>query len=337
MMGENVMRRIRTLAMAALGVLAAGALPTPASAQGYPDKPVRLLCPFDPGSATDIIGRIFAEHFKNKLGQPAIVENKPGAGGIVALQSLIDSPADGYTLYLGNAQTSIFTGVMMKDKMPKPFEQATTPVAQLSDTPSLFLITQKDFPPKTFKEFVDHIKANPGKVRYGMGGGIGSFAHMWIGKMEVTHGLKTTHIPVQGGTGKLLPMMLVGDVQSVPVNAATASGMVKDPLIKAVAVMSSKRLEEFPDVPTFAEIGYPEASLPFWTAMWAPATTPPEVLAKIRKATNDTLSSPELIAALKKVHVNAAPARTPEATEKFFADERASWTKLMEDIGLAKK
>jgi tripartite-type tricarboxylate transporter receptor subunit TctC len=328
------MNRRDVLTLAGLG-LAASVMP--AAAQGYPNKPVRLLCPFDPGSATDIIGRIFAEHFKTKLGQPAVVENKPGAGGIVALQALIDSPADGYTLYLGNAQTSIFTGVMNRDKMPKPFEAATVNVAQLSNTPSLFLLTQKDFAPKTFKEFVEYAKANPGKVRYGMGGGVGSFAHMWAGKMEKVHGVKMTHIPVQGGTGKILPMMLVGDVQAIPINAATAAGMVKDPTIKAVAVMSDKRLEEFPDVPTFAELGYPEASLPFWTAMWAPAGTPPDVLGKIRTATMDTLASPDLIAALKKVHVNAAPARSPEDTDKFFASERASWTKLMEDIGLAKK
>ncbi len=328
------MRRLLSLAFASVALVAGV---TTASAQGYPNKPVRLLCPFDPGSATDIIGRVFAEHFKTKLGQPAIVENKPGAGGIIALQALIDSPADGYTLYLGNAQTSIFTGVMMKDKMPKPFEQATAPIAQLSDTPSLFLITQKDFAPKTFKEFVEHVKANPGKVRFGMGGGIGSFAHMWAGKMEKTHGMKMTHIPVQGGTGKIMPMMLVGDVQSIPINAATASGMVKDPTIKAVAVMSQKRLEEFPDVPTFGELGYPEASLPFWTAMWGPVGMPKDVQAKIRQAANEALASPELIAALKKVHVNAAPVRADADNDKFFVDERASWTKLMEDIGLAKK
>ncbi len=328
------MRRLLALALAAFGLIA-GTMP--ATAQGYPNKPVRLLCPFDAGSATDIIGRIFAEHFKLKLGQPAIVENKPGAGGIIALQALIDAPADGYTLYLGNAQTSIFTGVMMKDKMPKPFEVATVPVTQLSNTPSLFLISQKDFAPKTFKEFIEHVKANPNKVRYGMGGGIGSFAHMWVGKMEKAHGLKFIHIPVQGGTGKIMPMLLVGDVQSIPINAATASGMVKDPDIKAVAVMSAQRLPEFPDVPTFAELGYPEASLPFWTAMWAPANTPKDVLDKIRAAAADTLASPELIAALKKVHVNAAPKRTAEATETFFADERVSWTRLMDDIGLAKK
>jgi tripartite-type tricarboxylate transporter receptor subunit TctC len=324
----------RRTILAAIGLALA---PLPALAQAYPNKPVRLLCPFDPGSATDIIGRIFAEHFKTRLGQPAIVENKPGAGGIVALQALIDSAADGYTLYLGNAQTSIFTGVMNKDKMPKPFEVATVNVAQLSNTPSLFLITQKDFGPKTFKELVDYAKANPGKVRYGMGGGIGSFAHMWAGKMDKAHGMKMTHIPVQGGTGKILPMMLVGDVQAIPINAATASGMVKDPLIKAVAVMADKRLEEFPDVPTFAELGFPEATLPFWTAMWAPAGTPPDALAKIRQAAGETLASPELVAALKKVHVNAAPRRTAETTDKFFADERASWTRLMEDIGLAKR
>lgn len=328
------MRRLSTIAVAAIGLIAGLGQ---AIAQDYPNKPVRLLCPFDAGSATDIIGRIFAEHLKIKLGQPAIVENKPGAGGIVALQSLIDSPADGYTLYLGNAQTSIFTGVMMKDKMPKPFEQATVPVTQLSNTPSLFLITQKDFAPKTFKEFVEHTKANPGKVRYGMGGGVGSFAHMWVGKMEKMHGLKFIHIPVQGGTGKIMPMMLVGDVQSIPINAATASGMIKDPTIKAVAVMSDQRLPEFPDVPTFNELGYPEANLPFWTAMWAPANTPKDVLDKIRNAASDTLNSPELISALKKLHVNAAAPRTADATEKFFADERVSWTKLMEDIGLAKK
>lgn len=328
------MNRILGLVIAGLGLMAGIAS---AGAQGYPSKPVRLLCPFDPGSATDIIGRIFAEHFKAKLGQPAIVENKPGAGGIVALQALIDAPADGYTLYLGNAQTSIFTGVMMKDKMPKPFDEATVPVAQLSETPSLFLITQKDFAPKSFKEFMEFVKANPGKVRYGMGGGIGSFAHMWVGKMEKQHGLKFIHIPVQGGTGKIMPMMLVGDVQSIPVNAATASGMIKDPTIKAVAVMADARVPEFPDVPTFNELGYPEANLPFWTAMWAPAGLPKDVLDKVRQATGEALKSPELIDALKKVHVNAAPPRAAAATEAFFKSERVAWTKIMADIGLDKK
>lgn len=331
---EDVMRRL-TAALAAFVLVLLTS--TSGQAQGaYPNRPVRLISPFDVASTTDIVGRILAEHLRSKLGQPVVVENKPGAGGILGLQTFIDAPSDGYTLILAPMQPAIFNDLTQPDKVPKPWPQATVPVARITDATFVLVAAAKDFPPRTFKEMVEYAKANQGKVRYAMGGGNGSYAHLWAGKLEQLHGVKMVNIPLAAGAGKVLPMFLAGDAHLGVVTTAVALPLIGDPGIVAIAAGAPQRLDGLPNLPTYAEAGFPEMNLPFWTALWAPIGMPKDALEKLRAATNAALATPELQTAYKKVHLLAAPVMTAEATTRFFDEERESWGKLIRSLGLAK-
>ena len=302
----------------------------------WPTKPIRLIAPFDAGSTTDIVGRILAEHLRPHLGQPVVVENRTGAGGIIGLQAFVDSPQDGYTLILGPQQSAIFNDFTQKDKVPKPWAQATVPVARITDATFMLMAATKDFPPRTFKEFVEYAQANPGKVRYVSGGGIGGYAHLWLGKLEQQYGIKTVNIPLSAGSAKVLPMFMAGDAHVGPVTTAIAGALLGEPSIQALAVGAPQRLEAFPNVPTYAEAGFPDMYLPFWTALWAPAAMPKDALEKLREATNKVLASRELQDAYKKVHLLTAPPMGAADTAKFFDDQREFWGKLITSLGLAK-
>ncbi len=303
----------------------------------YPSRPLRLISPFDVASTTDIVGRILAEHLRAQLGQPVIVENKPGAGGIIGLQTFLDAAQDGYMLILGPQQSAIFNDLTQKDKVPKPWPQATVPLARITDAPFVFVAGTRDFQPRTFKEFIDHAKANPGKIRYAMGGGNGSYAHLWAGKLEQLYGVKMLNIPLAAGAGKVLPTFLTGDAHLGVVTTAVAAPLLADPGIVAIAVGAPSRLDILPNVPTYAEAGFAEMNLPFWTALWAPIDMPKDALETLRTATNKALATPELQLAYKRVHLIAAPPMTSEATAKYFDEQRAFWGQLIESLGLAKK
>src|SRR5215212_10133989 len=168
------MRRLHSLLLSALCLAFAG---LPATAQDkYPSKPVRILVPYAPGGATDIVSRVLGEQLRNVLGQPFVTENKPGAFGIVAIEEMARAKPDGYTLMIGNVSTNAITPILFPDRMKIKYDQDVVPVARLVDIPAFIAVTTKDFPVKSLKELVDYAKKNPGKVRYGTVG-VGSYPH----------------------------------------------------------------------------------------------------------------------------------------------------------------
>src|SRR5215467_7197143 len=264
------MKRIGLLLLSALCLALAGA----ASAQDkYPSKPVKILVPYAPGGATDIISRVVGEQMRQLLGQSFVVENKAGAFGIPAIEEMARSKPDGYTVMVGNVSTNAITPVLFKDKFKIDFDKDVVSVGRVATLPSFFVATAKDFPVKTMAEFVDYAKKNPGKVRYASAG-VGSFPHFDSEIFARRAGIDMVHIPIKAGAAGMLNDLVNGHVQVAFINVATTAGMVKAGTLKPLAVVSEKRLPEYPVVPTMAEAGYPRAVTPHrQTKLAPPATT----------------------------------------------------------------
>src|SRR5215471_13662063 len=304
---------------------------TTASAQDkYPSKPIKVVVPFGPGSATDIVMRILGEQMRPILGQPVLVENKPGAFGILAIEDMARAKPDGYTLQIGNPGTNVLTPIVYKKKFKIDYDKDVILVTRLSEIPLVLGATAKDFPPKTFAEFIAYAKANPGKVRYASVG-VGSNNHYDMEAFARWAGIVLTHLPNKGGGAAITNDLVTGDAHVALLNAASSMGVVKAGQVRALAVMSDQRIADYPDVPTLKELGYPNAK-GLWSALYAPAATPREVLEIVRKAAVQALQSEAVESTFKKQMIRAWPSTSFEDAQAFDRAEAAYWKKITEDV-----
>src|SRR5919108_4259647 len=221
---------------------------TAAAQDKYPSKPIKVVVPFGPGSATDIVMRIVAEHMRPILGQPVLVENKPGAFGILAIEEMARSRPDGYTLQIGNPGTNVLTPIIYKKKFKIDYDKDVALVTRLSEVPLVLGATTKDFPPKTYAEFIAYAKANPGKVRYASVG-VGSNNHYDTEAFAKWAGIQMLHLPNKGGGAAITNDVVSGDAHIALINAASSAGVIKGGLLKPLAVVADARLPAYPDVP----------------------------------------------------------------------------------------
>jgi tripartite-type tricarboxylate transporter receptor subunit TctC len=315
-----------------LSVLAIAFTGMPAGAQEkYPSKPVKILVPYAPGGATDIITRLVAEQLRQSLGQQFVVENKPGAFGIPAIEEMARSRPDGHTLMVGNVSTNAITPVLFEKKMSLNYEREVVSVGRLATLPSFLIVTTKNFAPKTIAELVAYAKANPGKVNYGSAG-VGSFPHFDMEVFAKKAGLAMNHIPIKAGAAGMINDLINGDLQTAFVNVASTAAQIRAGTLRPVAVLADKRLAEYPDVPTLAEAGYPGVGTLHWQSMLAPAATPKDVVATLHKATKDALQTPQVQEAFKKQLISATPNASPEEAQTWLKGELASWRKTVGEI-----
>ena len=236
------------LIVASILVLTAPA--TEARAQDkYPSKPVKVTVPFGPGSATDIVIRIVGEQMRGILGQPFVIENKPGAFGIIAIEEMARARPDGYTLQVGNPGTNVLAPIIYKKKFKIDYDKEVVMVSRLGEVPLVLAATTKDFAPKTYAELIALAKANPGKVRYASVG-IGSNNHYDTEAFAKWAGIELVHIPNKGGGAAITNDLVSGDAQVALVNAASSAGVIKGGQLRPLAVMADARLPDYPDVPT---------------------------------------------------------------------------------------
>ncbi|MEA2980093.1 MAG: hypothetical protein QOF09_1916 [Alphaproteobacteria bacterium] len=316
------------LALLSIAVLTLG---SSADAQDkYPSKPVRVMVPFAAGSATDITIRIVGEQMRQQNGHGFLIENKPGVFGILAIEEMARPPYDGYTLQVGNPGINMLTPIIYKDKFKIDYEKEVTMVTRLGEIPLILAATTVDFEPKTYAELITYAKANPGKVRYASVG-VGSNNHYDTEAFAQWAGIKLQHIPNKGGGGAITNDVLRGDVHVVLVNAASSAGLAQAGKLRVLAVMADQRLPDYPDAPTFKELGY-STGKGLWSALYAPSKTPRDVLETLHQQTVQALGAPAVQESFKKQMIKATPDASIEAAAAWSKEEAAHWKKLTETV-----
>ena len=293
----------------------------------YPAKPVKIVVPYAPGGATDIVARILSEQLRQSLGQSFVVENKPGANGIVAINELVNSRPDGYTLMIGNVTTNAITPVLTPGKVPN-YDKKVAPVTNLVDIPAFLLVTTTNFNVKSVPELVDYARKNPGKLRYGTVGA-GSYPHYDMAYFAKKAGdLDMIAIHNKAGAAGIINDMITGDTQVAFLNAASSAAQIKAGKLYPLAVVNGQRLSEYPNVPTMQEAGYPDVGTIAWQGLFAPAAAPKDVLDTMFKAAVEALQAPAVMDAFSKQNFIVVPSRSLDDAKAWLAGQITSWKNI---------
>ena len=316
-------------ALACVLVVVAALLPAgQAHAQAYPTKAVKMVVPFPPGGSLDIAGRLIAQKLTDAWGQPVVVENRPGAGGNIGADFVAKSPADGYTILMGALSTHAVNPSLYKS-MPYDAAKDFAPITLIAITPNVLVVNAAS-PVTSAKEFIAYAKANPGKLSFGSGSN-GSAGHLAGELFKVETGTDAVHIPFKGGA-PATQALLAGDTQFMFDNLANAMAQVKAGKLRALAVTTANRSPLAPDLPTMAEAGLPGFDISTWYGFFAPAGTPPAVVAKWNAEVAKILNAPDVRA--KFVADGAEPApNSPEQFAQFIAREQAKYARIVKASG----
>jgi len=302
--------------------------PVLAFAQGYPSRPVRMIIPFAPGGASDFVGRIMQPRLGELLGQPIVVENRAGASGNIGVEAAARSAPDGYTLFLGNIGTIAVNPAVFPKLAVNPLTDLVA-VIQVVDVPSV-LVANGAFSANSVKELVALAKASPGKLNYGSPGS-GSVNRLEMELLRMAEGLDMVHVPYKGGAGPAVAGLMGGETHVMFTTAASAIGQVRGGKLKLLAVTSARRMEQAPSAPTMAESGYPDFVTGSWQGVFAPAGTPREVLDKLFKAIQQTMSAPEVGERLKNGGAEVVTSQNPAAFTEFVAAETRRWSRVVRE------
>ena len=313
--------RRRFLHLAASAV----ALPTLsrfAFAQTYPMRPVRWIIGFSPGGTTDIISRLVAQHLTEQLGQPFIIESRPGAGTNIATESVVRAPADGYTLLFVGAPNAI--NATLYSKLNFNFIRDIAPVAGIVGVPNV-MVVHPSLPVTTVPEFIAYAKANPGKINMASSG-VGTSPHLAGELFKMMTGVDFLHVPYRGAAPAVTDL-LAGQVQLYFVTTPSSIGYIKSGRLRAIAVTTAGRVTELPDVPTISEFvpGY-EASA--WYGIGVPRDTPEEIIGKLNREINSAIAEPKIKLRLNELGCTVI-AGSPADFAKLIANETEKWAKVV--------
>jgi tripartite-type tricarboxylate transporter receptor subunit TctC len=317
-------RRLLHLAAASGALVAA---PRLGRAQTYPSRPITLVVFVPAGGAPDIVARVIAQAMSPRLGQPVVIENRPGGGGNLALQAVARAPADGHTLLL--VATPHAVNVTLYQKLNVNVLQDIVPVASI-DNDAFAMVVNPASPAKTVAEFVAHVKANPGKINMASSGS-GNLSHLAGELFRMMTGIEVVHVPYRGMPAANTALM-TGEVHVLFNALPSVMSLLKDRKLRALAVTSAKRVKFLPDVPTVAETvqGY---AVTGWLGFGAPKGTPPEIVDRLNKEMNAVLADPEVLARLD--NLGSEPfTGTPADFGKFVAAETEKWAKVVKFAGL---
>jgi len=323
--GRDVLFRLAMLAL-----VAAASAPLIVAAQSsdtYPNRPVKLLVPYAPGGATDIIARHLAVKLEEALGQPFVVENRAGASGNIALDAAAKALPDGYTLLVGNVSTNAINETTFEGVLQSRPSRDLVGITKLVEIPHV-LVASPAFPPNTVAEAVAWAKREPGKLNYASAG-IGTYPHLDMLRFAAAAGIDATHVPYKGGAGQMLTGLMSGEVQLSFINLSSTLAQVKAGKLKVLATTMPTRIAELPSVPTMTEEGFPGIGTNAWQALFAPAGTPKAILDKLYAAVAAVLSRPEMKDALAQQMMIVAVSPSPqEFTDQVRAETRA-WAEVV--------
>jgi tripartite-type tricarboxylate transporter receptor subunit TctC len=322
----------RKLAVRAALALALALCPALSLAQSsYPNRTVKIIVPFAPGGASDFVGRIMQPRLSELLGQQIVIENRGGAAGTLGMEVAARSAPDGYTLVLGNVGSvainpGVFTNLSINNL------RDFIPVTQVVDVPGV-LIVHPSVAVNSVKELVAYVKANPGKLNYASPGS-GSQNRL---EMEILRtaegGMDMVHVPYKGGAGPAVTGLVAGETQMMFSTVSSAMGFIKGGRLKALAITSTKRLEQLPEVPTMKESGYPDGASGSWQGVLVPAGTPREIVERLYAVLVQTMKTPDVIERLAKGGAEAVTSSSPKAFAEFIAAETRRWGNVAKESG----
>jgi tripartite-type tricarboxylate transporter receptor subunit TctC len=312
-----------------LGSILLAALTASSAAQQFPSKPITLVVPYAPGGNVDISTRILQAGIGDSLGQPIIIENRPGAGGLIAGDYVARSTPDGHTLFVGS-NASILLGPMTMPKPPYQWDKVFAPVSSLAVATNMLLVTPK-LPVKNVTELVDYAKNNPGKLTLATSSGA-SINHFLAELLKLKTGITWTEVHYRGNAPAINDLM-AGHVDVGLMQLTDSRQHIESGTLRALAVLGPKRAPAVPDVPTIVEAGLPEVQGITFNGLFAPKDTPPAVIDKLSTAIRAALEKKEVIAKLGDLG-SEARGRTPQEFTKFLADETAKWTDVMQKANI---
>jgi tripartite-type tricarboxylate transporter receptor subunit TctC len=316
-----------TRCFAALMVLAIGA--APAFAQDYPARPVRLIVPTAPGGMADILARLYAQKLGDKTKQPIVVENRTGAGGVIAAEAVAKAPADGYTLYLGFHATNAILPIL-DPKLPYDAAKDFAPVLHIANLPNVLVVNPK-VEARTVKEVVELARAKPGGLSYASQG-IGASGHIAGEQFRLLTKTNIVHVPYKGAAPALQDLR-AGHVSMMFDVVPFALQHIQDSSVRGLGVATPQRLTVLPDIPTMGEAGYPEIQGGAWFAIFAPANTPRAIIDMLNKEGRDIFTSPDIRQQLEPRGV-VFMLGSPEQLGSFVAADAERWRKVIQEAGI---
>jgi tripartite-type tricarboxylate transporter receptor subunit TctC len=314
----------RTFLHLAAGAAALPAMPRIAKAEAYPSRPVRIIVPTPAGGALDIIARLTGQWLTDHMGQPFVIENRPGAGTNIGIDAVAHSPADGYTLLL--IPQSVTTNATLFQHLNFDFIRDIVPVSMLSTLPLVMLVNTEN-PAKTVPEFIAWAKANPGKISMASGG-TGSASHIGGELLKMMTGIDMLHVPYKGGAPAITDLM-GGQIQVYFSPLPESIAVIKGGKVRALGVTTAKRSASLPDVPAIGE-SVPGFEISTWQGIGAPKGTPVDIVAALNKEINAGLADAKIKARLAQMGSEPNP-MSPDAFEKLVVDETAKWAKVIHE------
>lgn len=310
-----------------LGVCAL--LISPALAQNYPSRPLTWIVPFGPGTVTDNSARVYAKVLGEKLGQTVLVENKPGAGGIVGTEFVMNAKPDGYTFLYGSSGP-MATYSSLYRKLTYSTLKSFTPVHAMSASP-LIMVVNASSPFKTVKDFVDYARANPDKVNFGTSG-TGTSQHLTGELLQMAANFKMTHVPYKAGASQMTDL-IAGNIQVMFEYSSVVKAQIEAGKIRPLGITAAQRMKNMPDVPTFVEQGLPDVQISAWAVIMLPANTPADIVAKLAGAFSETMKDPAIVAYLDSTDGVSLAHIGPKEMPAFIESETAKFGKLVEKSG----
>jgi tripartite-type tricarboxylate transporter receptor subunit TctC len=322
-------RRICTAAIAAIGLgfglgLAAAGI---AHAQSYPSKPVKIILPYTPGSPNDVLVRLVAPYLSTRLGQPVVVDNRPGGGTTIGAKAVMTAEPDGHTLLFTNTPTHVIAPLISKSLTFDPITDFV-PVATVGST-ILVLVIGPNVPAKTVQEFVAHAKANPGKLNFGFGQG--TLPHLVGELFKATTGADIASIPYRGGAQAVTDLM-GGRIDMNFGATVTLAPLAREGKLRALAVTGPTRSRDLPDVPTMAESGLPNVTTVTYYGLMGPPGLSADVVGRINREVNEILKLPDLIASMEKLGFGSKGG-PPQDFTALLAEQSRTWAPIVKTVG----
>jgi tripartite-type tricarboxylate transporter receptor subunit TctC len=295
----------------------------------YPTRPIRVVVPFSPGGASDLAIRVLQSGLSQSLGQPIVIDNRPGAAGNIGMELAARGAPDGYNLFFGNVGTVSINPHFYSDLKVVP-ERDFVPISVVAETPGILVASPK-FPPNSLKEMIAYVKARPGKINYAAAG-ISTLNTLEMEQFRYAAGLDMTQVPYKGGAGPAIVDLIAGNVDVMFVTLSSAAEYVKAGQLKAFAVTTRERTALLPDVPSILELGYPDSVSSSWQGLFAPTGTPQPIVAKLHRAVERAMADPKVQNLMTAAGMLPTWSNSPEDFKTYLVSESTRWARVVTEI-----